>query len=114
MQTLRQVNGPDSHTFELRNFNVEADKFPYPDSYFKTVLCLELIEHLQRDPLHMLWECNRVLVDGGHLLLTTPNIASARAIEGLLVGCTPYLFPQYNLKEVVDQHNREYAPYELE
>ncbi len=113
IETVRQTEGADSHSFELRNFNVEIDKFPYPDGYFRTVLCCELIEHLQRDPLHMLWECNRVLADDGYLLLTTPNIASARAIEGLLVGCTPYLLNQYNLQEVADQHNREYAPYEI-
>lgn len=110
---MRQRSGEDSLTFELRNFNVEADKFPYADGYFRGVICCELIEHLQRDPLHMLWESNRVLIDGGFLLLTTPNIASARAIEGLLVGCTPYLLSQFNLREVADQHNREYAPYEI-
>lgn len=104
---------PESHTFELRNFNVERDRFPYPDEHFRVVLCCELIEHLQSDPLHMLWECNRVLVKDGWLLLTTPNIASCRAIEGLLVGCAPYLLAQYNTRVTADQHNREYAPYEL-
>jgi hypothetical protein len=54
-----------------------------------------------------------VLEKDGFLLLTTPNIASARAIEGLLVGCAPYLLSQYNIKTPVDQHNREYAPYEI-
>lgn len=112
-ETLSQTQGSDSYTFELRNFNVEQDVFPYPDNHFRVVLCCELIEHLQRDPMHMLWECNRVLMEGGFLLLTTPNIASARAIEGLLVGCSPYLLSQYNLKTPVDQHNREYAPYEI-
>ena len=104
---------PESHAFELRNFNVERDKFPYPDGHFRVVLCCELIEHLQSDPMHMLWECNRVLEPDGWLLLTTPNIAGCRAIEGLLVGCAPYLLSQYNVREVVDQHNREYAPYEV-
>jgi 2-polyprenyl-3-methyl-5-hydroxy-6-metoxy-1,4-benzoquinol methylase len=104
---------PESHTFELRNFNVERDKFPYPDGHFRVVLCCELIEHLQSDPMHMLWECNRVLEPDGWLLLTTPNIAGCRAIEGLLVGCAPYLLSQYNVHEVADQHNREYAPYEV-
>lgn len=103
----------ESHTFELRNFNVERDPFPYPDGHFRVVLCCELIEHLQSDPMHMLWECNRVLEADGWLLLTTPNIAGCRAIEGLLVGCAPYLLSQYNVHEVVDQHNREYAPYEV-
>lgn len=104
---------PEGHTFELRNFNVERDRFPYPDDYFRVVLCCELIEHLQSDPMHMLWECNRVLTQEGWLLLTTPNIASARAIEGLLVGCAPYLLAQYNTRVTADQHNREYAPYEI-
>jgi ubiquinone/menaquinone biosynthesis C-methylase UbiE len=112
-EIVTQIEGSDRYTFELRNFNVEADAFPYKDGQFRTVLCCELIEHLQHDPMHMLWECNRVLQPGGFLLLTTPNIASCRAIEGLFVGCTPYLFPQYNLTDVVDQHNREYAPYEI-
>jgi SAM-dependent methyltransferase len=104
---------PETHTFELRNFNVERDPFPYPDNHFHVALCCELIEHLQSDPMHMLWECNRVLETDGWLLLTTPNIASCRAIEGLLVGCAPYLLAQYNVRETVDQHNREYAPYEI-
>lgn len=112
-QSVTQIDGGETHTFELRNFNVEADVFPYPDSYFRVVLCCELIEHLRRDPMHMLWECNRVLQPEGYLLLTTPNIASARAIEGLLVGCAPYLLAQYNIHETADQHNREYAPYEV-
>jgi len=112
-ETLRQKNGPESQSFELRNFNVERDPFPYPDGHFRAVLCCELIEHLQSDPLHMLWECNRVLEMDGYLLLTTPNIASCRAIEGLLVGCAPYLLSQYNLREAADQHHREYAPYEV-
>jgi SAM-dependent methyltransferase len=104
---------PESHSFELHNFNVERDKFPYADGQFHVVICCELIEHLQSDPMHMLWECNRALEPGGWLLLTTPNIASCRAIEGLLVGCAPYLLAQYNVRETVDQHNREYAPYEV-
>jgi SAM-dependent methyltransferase len=112
-KTVKQKNGSDSYTFEVRNFNVERDPFPYPDNFFRVVLCCELIEHLQSDPMHMLWECNRVLAEGGYLILTTPNITSARAIEAVLVGCVPYLYPQYNIKDVTDQHHREYAPREI-
>ncbi len=113
-ETLMQANGgKELHTFELHNFNVERDPFPFPDEHFRVVLCCELIEHLQSDPLHMLWECNRVLMPGGFLLLTTPNITSVRSIEGMLIGCTPYLMSQYNRQTPVDQHNREYAPYEV-
>ncbi len=112
-RTVEQKSGSDSYTFEVRNFNVERDPFPFPDNYFRVVLCCELIEHLRSDPMHMLWESNRVLADGGYLILTTPNITSARAIEAVLVGCVPYLYPQYNVKEAMDQHYREYAPREV-
>jgi SAM-dependent methyltransferase len=113
-ETLRQLEGArETHSFELHNFNVERDRFPFPDGHFRVVLCCELLEHLQSDPMHMLWECNRVLEPDGFLLLTTPNITSARSIEGVLVGCAPYLLSQYNMKTPVDQHNREYAPYEV-
>ncbi|QQS46915.1 MAG: methyltransferase domain-containing protein [Acidobacteriota bacterium] len=112
-ETLKQVDGNDSHSIELSNFNVERDPFPYPDGHFRVVLCCELIEHLQADPMHMLWECNRVLADDGFLLLTTPNITSCRSIEGVLIGCTPYLLSQYNRETPIDQHNREYAPFEV-
>ena len=112
-EILEQAGGGDRLTARLYNFNVEQDPFPFPDRSFRVVLCCELIEHLQRDPMHMLWECNRVLADDGYLLLTTPNIASCRSIEGVLIGCAPYLLSQYNLATPVDQHHREYAPYEV-
>jgi hypothetical protein len=37
-----------------------------------------------------------------HKLPTMPNIVSARSIEGLLVGCAPYLLSQYNRKTPID------------
>src|SRR5262245_23509535 len=112
-ETVSQKNGAETHTYELRNFNVERDPFPWPDNHFRVALCCEILEHLQSDPMHMLWELNRTLAPDGYLLLTTPNIVSARSIEGLLVGCAPYLLSQYNRKTPIDQHNREYAPYEV-
>ena len=55
-------------------------RFPYADGHFSTVLCCELLEHLAADPMHMMGEINRILKPGGHLVLTTPNLASlARA-----------------------------------
>src|SRR5215470_17829714 len=113
LETVRQKEGTEAHSFELHNFNAERDPFPWRDNHFRVALCCELLEHLQSDPMHMLWECNRVLAPDGFLLLTTPNIASARSLEGVLIGCAPYLLSQYNRKTPVDQHNREYAPYEV-
>jgi glycosyltransferase involved in cell wall biosynthesis/SAM-dependent methyltransferase len=98
-------------------FDAEKDPFPYGDGYFSTVLCCELIEHLSGDPMHLMSEVNRILKPGGHLVLTTPNIVSLRAVAGLLQGYQPGLFPSYIRPRegghVDARHNREYTPREI-
>jgi glycosyltransferase involved in cell wall biosynthesis/SAM-dependent methyltransferase len=102
---------------EVDLFDAEKDRFPYEDGYFSTVLCCELIEHLPSDPMHMMSEINRVLKPGGALVLTTPNIASARAVSAILQGFHPMLFPAYirpnQEGETEARHNREYSPREV-
>ena len=103
-------------TCEIDHFDAERDPFPYPDGHFATVLCGELIEHLFADPMHMLAEINRVLKPGGHLVLTTPNIASLRGLAAILQGYHPGFFPSYIRPrdgEVDARHNREYTPREV-
>ena len=116
----RTVTSADGETFvcDIEHFNAEKDCFPYPDGYFSTVLCCELIEHLFEDPMHLMCEVNRILRPGGHLVLTTPNIASLRAISGILQGYHPgffhaYIKPAEGSGEVDARHNREYAPREI-
>ncbi|MCC6586161.1 MAG: methyltransferase domain-containing protein [Bryobacterales bacterium] len=99
-------------------FDAEKDRFPYSDGSFNTVLCCELIEHLPSDPMHMMSEINRILKPNGHLVLTTPNIGSIRAISAILQGYHPGFFPAYLRPspdgEVNDaRHNREYTPKEV-
>jgi SAM-dependent methyltransferase len=101
---------------EVDLFDAEKDRFPYCDASFSTVLCCELLEHLPSDPLHMMSEVNRILKVGGHLVLTTPNVASLRSIAGILQGFHPQLFSAYIRPRdgVVDaRHAREYTPLEL-
>src|SRR5262249_29912733 len=64
----KTVISSDGQTFQcdIDHFNAERDIFPYPDSSFNTVLCCELIEHLETDPMHMMGEINRILRRGGH------------------------------------------------
>ncbi len=115
----REATSTTGETFacEVDLFDAEKDPFPYPDEHFATVLCCELIEHLPNDPVFMMQEINRVLRPGGHLVVTTPNIASLRALHGILQGYHPMLFSDYirpNPKGEVDpRHAREYAPNEL-
>ncbi len=99
-------------------FDAEKDRFSYDDQYFSTVLCCELLEHLTEDPMHMMSEINRILKPGGHLVLTTPNIGSLRAIAAILEGYHPGFFPAYirapeDGAEPEARHNREYTPKEI-
>ena len=100
-------------------FDAEKDVFPYADANFTTVLCCELLEHLPSDPMHMMSEINRILKDGGRLVLTTPNIGSLRAISAILQGYHPGFFPAYirprsGEHEAEARHNREYTPKEIQ
>jgi glycosyltransferase involved in cell wall biosynthesis/SAM-dependent methyltransferase len=117
-QDHRTVAACDGREFTctIDLFDAEKDPFPYEDGYFATVLCCELIEHLFWDPMHLMSEVSRILRPGGHLVLTTPNIVSLRAIAGLLQGYQPGLFPSYirpREGQVDARHNREYTPREI-
>lgn len=113
----KEVRSEDGEVFtcEVDLFDAEKDIFPYPEEYFDTVLCCELIEHLPTDPMHMMSEVNRILKHGGHLVLTTPNICSLRALSAILQGYHPGFFPAYLKPGESDEarHAREYAPREI-
>jgi SAM-dependent methyltransferase len=101
-------------------FNAELDPFPYPDAHFDAVLACEIFEHFLHDPMHMLFECRRVLAPGGALILTTPNVASYTAVARILeMSGNPQLYSLYayprapHAREEVG-HVREYTPAELE
>src|SRR5579875_955783 len=119
-QVDRRVAASETgETFEclIDHFDAEKDCFPYPDEYYDTVLCCELIEHLAADPMHMMAEIHRVLKPGGRLLLTTPNAVSLRAVSAVLQGYHPGFFTAYTRPaargETEARHNREYAPREI-
>lgn len=115
----REVRSAEGETFtcEIDHFDAEKDRFPYEDEWFSTVLCCELIEHLFEDPMHLMREVNRILKPGGHLVLTTPNVAALRGISAILLGYHPGFFHSYikpaESGEVDARHNREYTPREI-
>ncbi len=117
----KSIVSEDGRTFEcdIDHFDAERDIYPYSDASFDTVLCCELIEHLFTDPMHMMSEINRILKPGGHLVLTTPNLGSLRAISAILQGYHPSFFPAYirprkEGEEAEARHNREYVPMEVQ
>ncbi len=102
---------------DIDHFDAEKDVYPYEEESFNTVLCGELIEHLFSDPMHLMSEINRILKPGGHLVLTTPNISSLRALSAVLQGFHPGFFTSY-IRPAADgetdaRHNREYTPREI-
>lgn len=116
----REVTSAEGEVFrcDVDLFDAERDRFPYPDGHFATVLCCELLEHLPADPMFMMAEINRILRPGGHLVMTTPNVASLRALRAILEGYHPGFFPAYIRPaeagaEVEARHAREYTPREI-
>jgi SAM-dependent methyltransferase len=109
------IKGQQPFTTEGDLFDAESHVYPYSDSSFDLVLCCELIEHLLHDPMHMLMECWRVLVDGGRLLITTPNTASLTSVWAVLDGRhNPQVFSRYPARGNTDiPHVREYTPHEI-
>jgi 2-polyprenyl-3-methyl-5-hydroxy-6-metoxy-1,4-benzoquinol methylase len=57
----------------------DAEKLPYADGSFDTIISCETIEHLP-DPLSALREMARVCRPGGFLYLTTPNYFNAMGL----------------------------------
>jgi glycosyltransferase involved in cell wall biosynthesis/SAM-dependent methyltransferase len=111
---LQSRNG-DVFDCEIDLFDAELDSYPYSNGYFSTVLCCELLEHLQRDPMHMMSEIHRVLKPGGIVLLTTPNAVSMRAVAAILRGGHPGFYARYSNPETDGgpRHAREYTPEEV-
>jgi SAM-dependent methyltransferase len=116
----REVMSSSGEVFrcEVDLFDAEKDAFPYPDGHFATVLCCELLEHLPTDPMFMMAEINRILRPGGHVVITTPNVASIRALRAILDGYHPGFFPAYIRPagpgaEVEARHAREHTPREV-
>lgn len=101
-------SGWGKYSFYLGN----PERFSYsidPESV-DLVLCAEVIEHMSVDPMALLSEINRVLVIGGRVIITTPNIVSSRSILAALEHRMPYNFYAFNKSGTTDRHNVEYSP----
>jgi SAM-dependent methyltransferase len=70
----------------VRACDIEREPLPFDDGSFDCVLLCETFEHLRIDPGFVLSEINRVMVHGGCLILTTPNVYSLPSLARFLLG----------------------------
>lgn len=104
---------PTGVQYPAYRVDLETEVLPAKSETFDWVLCCEVLEHMEIDPMHMLSEVNRVLKVGGRLLLTTPNVVSSTGLHKMLNGIEPYLFMQYSRTHEYHRHNYEYSIHTL-
>ena len=90
------------YSFFCNVFNVEKEIWPYENDSFDVVIATEILEHLTRDPMHVFAEANRILKNGGTLLISTPNAVSLRNALKLFQGQTPNIAPCYKTTDLVN------------
>jgi SAM-dependent methyltransferase len=76
----------EKHKLEIHKCDVEKDKIPFGDSTFDLIVFNEIFEHLRINPITTLREMCRVLVPGGKLILTTPNLYALGNVWWFLTG----------------------------
>ena len=93
-EALEGLNG------DIRQGNIE-ERLDWDDGYFDVIVLSDVIEHIVN-----LWpameEITRLLKPNGHVVISTPNIASLRARVSLLMGVFPSSKPQEGFKLRVD------------
>jgi SAM-dependent methyltransferase len=108
----------DRHGIAIRQCDIEASRLPFQDKEFDAVLFTEVLEHLHRNPFHVLDEIHRVLKPGVTLVVSTPNLARWSVIKGLLKGQSPEPSLRTDIHEAFPlnpnfKHCREYTQPEL-
>ena len=112
----KMMHGLGDKKLKLRTLcvDLETTELPVEDGHFDFVLCGEVIEHMEIDPMFMLSEVNRVLKSNGKLLVTTPNVLSSRGLHKIIHGVEPYFYMHYHRTGEYHRHNYEYTATSLE
>jgi SAM-dependent methyltransferase len=102
---------PAAFDMEYATADIETEGLPYPDARFDLVYFCEVLEHFIVDPFYALSEITRCLKVGGHLVLTTPNVARLENVARMIAGSN--LYDPYSGHGPHGRHNREYTRHEV-
>jgi ubiquinone/menaquinone biosynthesis C-methylase UbiE len=94
---------------DIKNISFERASIPpvpFADNSFEVITAFQFIEHIVPRK-EFLKECMRVLVPGGVLLVTTPNVKKSLARN-------PFHVHEYTFKEMADEMNSLSATFELQ
>ncbi len=104
-KALEGLNG------DIRQGNIEG-RLAWDDGYFDVIVLSDVIEHIVN-----LWpameEITRLLKPGGHVVISTPNIACLRARISLLLGVFPSSKPKegFQLRTDAELHDGGHVHY---
>jgi methionine biosynthesis protein MetW len=86
--SLKSAEQAQARGVDARQCDVDEDGICYDAETFDLVFCGEVIEHIF-DPDRLLEEIWRVLIPGGHLVISTPNLAAWYNRVLLFLGIQP-------------------------
>lgn len=97
----------------IYRLNIEHEMLPITSESVDFILCSEVIEHMDVDPMYPLAEFNRLLKRGGSIVITTPNSTSYAMVAKVLTGYRPHFYMQYHRDRNRYRHNFEHDSHSL-
>ncbi len=92
--------------------DAERERLRAADGWADAVIMMEVFEHFAIDPMHALWEANRVLKPGGRIVFSTPNATSFDSLIRIIQGRCPIGSLEFNGFSA-NRHNRIYDAREI-
>lgn len=102
--------GDECVCFSSYNFDITRPEWPI-EAQFDTVLFLEVLEHVNEDPMGVMQRINALMHDAATLVMSVPNAISYKVLREFLVGMPPwtYWFYEPDLQHE-PRHCFEYTP----